>query len=104
MNHLNGNLIALAFATTYVMARELSQELVMLRKCTLFLATAAAVGSAVLSTSAFAFERGVPAISRGSYSSRFANHDRGFDYRRYWPYHAYYDYCATHVDNSDNGC
>jgi hypothetical protein len=32
----------------------------MLRKCTLALATAAAVGSAVLSTSAFAFERVSP--------------------------------------------
>jgi hypothetical protein len=104
VNYLNGNLIALSFGITYVMAHELSQELVMLRKCTLVLATAAAVGSAVLSTSAFAFERGVPAIGRGSHSSRFASHDAEFDYRRYWPYHAYYDYCAAHVADSDNGC
>jgi hypothetical protein len=104
VNNLNGNLIALSFAITYVMAHELSWELVMLRKCTLVLATAAAVGSAVLSTSAFAFERGVPAIGRASYSSRFASHDGEFDYRRYWPYRAYYDYCAAHVADSDNGC
>ena len=74
----------------------------MLRKSTIVLATAAAVGSAVLSTSAFAFERGLPAI--GSYSSRLASRDGEADYRRYWPYHAYYAYCAAHVANSDNGC
>lgn len=76
----------------------------MLRKSTLVLATAAAVGSAVLSTSAFALERGLPAIGRSSYSSRLASHDGEFDYRRYWPYQAYYDYCAAHVANSSNGC
>jgi hypothetical protein len=86
------------------MACDPSQEIVMLRKSTLVLATAAAVGSAVLSTSAFAFERGLPAIDRGSHGSRLAGHDGEFDYRRYWPYHAYYDYCAAHVANSDNGC
>ena len=76
----------------------------MLRKSTLVLATAAAVGSAVLSTSAFAFERGLPAIGHGSYSSRLASRDGESDYRRYWPYHAYYDYCAAHAANSANGC
>ena len=78
-------------------------ELVMLRRSTLVLATAAAVCSAILSTSAFALERGLPATGRGSYSSRLASHDGEFDYRRYWPYHAYYEYCAAHVANSDNG-
>ena len=76
----------------------------MLRKSTLVLATAAAVGSAVLSTSAFAFERGLAAIGSGSYSSRLASRDGEFDYRRYWPYRAYYNYCAAHVANSDSGC
>ena len=76
----------------------------MLRKSTLVLAIAATVGSAVLSTSASAFERGLPAIDRGAHGSRLASHEGGFDYRRYWPYHAYYEYCAAHVANSDNGC
>ena len=76
----------------------------MLRKSTLVLATAAAVGSAVLSTSAFAFERSPPAIDRGTHSSRPASHDGEFDYRRYWPYHAYFEYCATHAANRYNGC
>jgi hypothetical protein len=76
----------------------------MLRRSTLVLATAAAVGSAVLSTSAFAFERDLPAIDRGIHNSRAASHDGEFDYRRYWPYHAYYEYCATHVANRYNGC
>jgi hypothetical protein len=87
-----------------MMAHEPSYELVMLRRSILVLATAAAVGSAILSTSAFAFERGLPATGHASYSSRLAGHDGEFDYRRYWPFHAYYDYCATHVANSDNGC
>jgi hypothetical protein len=107
----------------------------MLRKSILVLATAAAVGSTVISTSAFAFGPGLPGIGshltgdfaagdfgsglrgvpggihfgggntfHGSYSARFASHDGEFDYRRYWPYHAYYDYCAAHVADTDNGC
>jgi len=74
----------------------------MLRKSTLVLAAAAVVGSAALSTSAFAFERDLSATGRGS--SRLARHDGELEYRRYWPYHAYYDYCAAHAANSDNGC
>ena len=76
----------------------------MLRKSIVVLATAAAVGSAALSTSAFAFERALPRNGHGSYSARFASHGGEFDYRRYWPYHAYYDYCAAHVADSENGC
>ena len=64
----------------------------------------AASRQVVLSTSALAFERDLPGIARGNYSSRFASHDGEFDYRRYWPYHAYYDYCAAHVADSGNGC
>ena len=79
-------------------------ELVMLRKSIVVLATAAAVGSAALSTSAFALDRGLRGIGHGSYSARSASHDGEFDYRRYWPYHAYYEYCAAHVADRDSGC
>jgi hypothetical protein len=81
-------LIAAAIVATPAMAREHH----------------AASRRVVLSTSALAFERGLPGIAPGSYSSRFASHDGEFDYRRYWPYHAYYDYCAAHVADSGNGC
>jgi hypothetical protein len=104
VNFLNPNLIARSFARTHVTAHDPSQELVMLRKSTLVLAIAAAVGSAALSTSAFAFERDLPPIDHRPHSSRAASHDGEFDYRRFWPYHAYYEYCATHVANSYNGC
>ena len=76
----------------------------MLRKSIVVFATAAAVSSATLSTSAFAFERVLPRIGHGTYSAGFATHDGESDYRRSWPYSAYYDYCATHVADRNNGC
>jgi hypothetical protein len=66
---------------------------VMLRKTTIVLVTAFALGSTALSTVAFTRDGGSSQIGGTGRIDWSHSGDRGFDYRRYWPWAAYYQYC-----------